>query len=56
VQEADPRVIKLVQQLDQERSARKRAERRATALRSVLTRLKAKRTADAKPQREQRSP
>ena len=50
----DPRLIKLVRELDAERTARKLAEKQATALRGVLKRMKAQRTQDAQPQHEQR--
>ena len=54
MQEADPRVIKLVRKLDAERQRRIAAEKKAVGLRSVITRLQRERTADAKPQQEQR--
>ena len=56
MQEADPRLIKLVRELDEERQRRVAAEKRATGLQSVLTRLQRERqrTADAKPQPEHR--
>jgi hypothetical protein len=54
-QEADPRLIKLVQQLDTERQFREKAEREARGLRAVITRLQRQRTSDAKPEREQRA-
>jgi hypothetical protein len=46
-------LLKLVQQLDEERRKRLAAEKQNTALRGVLTRLKQQRTADAKPVRHQ---
>jgi hypothetical protein len=56
------RLLQARRVIEAERALRSKAEhelriaRQATALRSVLTRLKAKRTADAKPvRREQRA-
>ena len=43
----DQRLVKLVRELDAERQRRVKAEREATGLRSVLTRMKRLRTADA---------
>ena len=55
MQEADPRLIRLVQQLDEERRKREAAELEARGLRGVITRLQRQRTADAKPKPEQRA-
>jgi hypothetical protein len=54
MQDVDPRLVKLVQQLDDERRRRTKAERQAVGLRAVLTRLQRERqrTADAKLTRE----
>jgi hypothetical protein len=53
MQEADPRLTRAIRKLDEERRKRVAAEKQATALRGVLTRLKQQRTADAKPVRHQ---
>ena len=45
--DADPQVTRLVRQLDEERRARIKAQRQATALRATLARLQ--RTRDSKP-------
>jgi hypothetical protein len=50
--EPDPRVLKLLRDLDAERTARKAAERRAAVLAGVVKRM-AKSTKDAKPKQEQ---
>lgn len=50
--EPDMRVIRLVQQLDEERRKREAAEREAKGLRGVITRLQRQRTTDAKPEQE----
>jgi hypothetical protein len=49
----DPRVVRLVQQLDEERTRRIKAERKAATLVAQFAALKAKRAA-AKPKPEQR--
>jgi hypothetical protein len=54
-QEAGPLLIRLVQQLDEERRKREAAEREAKGLRGVITRLQRQRTIDAKPKKEQRA-
>jgi hypothetical protein len=48
---ADPRIIRLVQQVDQERRARIAAERKASALRAVIAKMQKQRTTDAKAER-----
>jgi hypothetical protein len=48
VDNVDPRLIRLVQEVDRERKARIAAERRASMLKAVI--VKMKRTIDAKPQ------
>ena len=54
LQEPDPRLLKAIRALDEERQRRVRAEREASSLRGVLTRLQRERqrTADAKLSRE----
>jgi hypothetical protein len=54
-QEADPRLLKAIRDLDDERTRRIAAEKRATGLQSVITRLQRQRTTDAKPERDQRA-
>jgi hypothetical protein len=54
--EPDPKFLKLVRDLDEERQRRITAEKQATALRGVLKRMKAQRTQDAQSvQHEQRA-
>jgi hypothetical protein len=51
--EADPRLVRLVRQLDAERQRAEKAEKQATALRGVITRMQRERlTTDAKPKQE----
>ena len=53
--EADPRLLKLVRDLDAERQRRIAAEKRATGLQSVITRLQTPRTNDAVTKKEPRA-
>jgi hypothetical protein len=50
--EADPRVLRLVQQWDDERRARIKAERQASALRATLARVMAQHRKAAETERE----
>ena len=55
MQEADPRLLRLIRELDAERTARKKAEAREAHVRGVLKRVMQQRTADAQStQHEQR--
>jgi hypothetical protein len=52
VEQADARVVKLVRELDQERQRRVKAEQQARGLHAAFAKLKAQRTADAKPTKQ----
>jgi hypothetical protein len=52
--EPDPRLIKLVRDLSEERERRVKAERDAGQLRARLRKLRAQYIGDAKPQHEDR--
>ncbi len=53
--EADPHLLKLVRELDAERTRRVKAERKAATLQAQFAKLRAQRiTADAKPKALQR--
>ena len=53
--EPDPRLLRLLRELDEERQRRIAAEKQAAGLRSVITRLQRQRTNDAIPELEWRA-
>lgn len=53
-QAADPKLIRLVRELDQERTRRIKVGRKAATLLTALARMRAQKTKDAKPKPEPR--